>query len=144
MFEPITLIIRQCKPFNLIQTNVAVLPRNTLNDIANPVVKWKAIWDTGATVTAISYRVIETLGLIEFGKDVIQTANGKIITNTYLIDLWIEGKIMMRNVLASCADIQDDFDVLIGLDIINKGEFSLTHENGFSVFRFEITPIKNL
>ncbi len=53
----------------------------------NPIPKmWNAIWDTGASKSCISERVVDYLHLIPVGKSSISTANGLADTNTYFVN----------------------------------------------------------
>ena len=109
----------------------------------NPIPKmWNAIWDTGASKSCISPKIVEYLHLIPVGKASISTANGLTDTNTYFINVGLPNGVMIPDVLVSCANLGDSLDVLIGMDIINYGDFSITNFNGRTTFSFRIPSIK--
>lgn len=96
-----------------------------------------AMWDTGATNTLISSKIVKTLGLKPFGKSGISSANGIIETNTYLVHVSIPTGSVVTNVLA-LEDENDDYEVVISMDIISRGDFVFTNHEGHSTFSFRI------
>lgn len=99
-----------------------------------------AQWDTGATGTAISKDVVEKLSLVPTGKTTIETPSGSNDYNTYLVDV-----LLPNNVNISDAEVFDSeigkqgIGVLIGMDIITLGDFSVSNYDGKTVFSFR-TP----
>lgn len=96
-----------------------------------------AMWDTGATNTLISPKIIKALGLKPFGKSGISSANGIVETNTYLVHVGIPSGSVITNVLA-LEDENDDYEVVIGMDIISRGDFAFSNYDGHSTFSFRI------
>lgn len=118
---------------------------NSLPEQVNPkdcgAKEYKAIWDTGATRTAISQKVADECGLKPIGVTLIHTAAGESKRNTYLVNVWLPNRVMIPNVtVAQCELI--DTDVLIGMDIINRGDFAVTNKDGKTVFSFRIPSIE--
>ena len=106
--------------------------------------KWRGLWDTGASKSSIDKRVVNELNLIPVGKGTISTANGVVLVNTYFIDLTLPNHVTVQNVLVSGADLGSDIDVLIGMDIIRHGDFSITNTNGSTTFSFRIPSINEI
>lgn len=96
-----------------------------------------AMWDTGATNTLISPKIVKLLGLKPFGKSGISSANGIIETNTYLAHIGIPSGSVVTNVLV-LENENDDYEVVIGMDIISRGDFVFTNHEGHSTFSFRI------
>lgn len=105
---------------------------------------WSAIWDTGATKTCITKRIADDLKLIPVGRTTISTANGLTVADTYFVNVGLPNGIIVPNVLVSCADLGSDIDVLIGMDIITLGDFSITNLNGHTVFSFRIPSVSEV
>ena len=84
------------------------------------------------------------MNLIPVGKGTISTANGVVLVNTYFIDLTLPNHVTVQNVLVSGADLGSDIDVLIGMDIIRHGDFSITNTNGSTTFSFRIPSINEI
>ena len=96
-----------------------------------------AMWDTGATNTLISSKIVKFLDLKPFGRSGISSANGVIEANTYLIHLGIPSGCVITNILA-IEDDNEDYEVVIGMDIISRGDFAFTNKDGHSTFSFRI------
>lgn len=106
--------------------------------------KWRGLWDTGASKSSIDKRVVDELGLIPVGKGTISTANGMVSVNTYFVNLTLPNHVTVKDVLVTCADLGNDIDVLIGMDIIRHGDFSITNTNQSTTFSFRIPSITEI
>ena len=103
---------------------------------------FQAIWDTGATHSAITQKVVDLCELKPTGQVEVSHAgidDALEETDTYLVDLGLPNRVLMRNVEVSRGGFTGG-DVLIGMDIINMGDFAITHPNGGSKFTFQIPP----
>lgn len=98
----------------------------------------RADWDTGATVSVISERLVEQLGLVPVGKTKICGYNGKpTITNEYRIDLKLSENVAIDFVNVVEAPLVT-MDLLIGMNVINQGDFMLNFRKSPRSFIFEI------
>ena len=99
-----------------------------------------AQWDTGATNTCISKNVVEKLGLIPSGQRPIQTPSGKKIVNEYRIDIKLQNEdVHLPNMFVLDSEIgEQGIDILIGMDIINRGDFSVSNFENKTTFTFRI------
>ncbi len=121
----------------------------------------KAIWDTGASGSAITKKVAQQLGLVPTGMAQVNTANGVATQNTYTIDIGLPNKVIIQGIIATEIDaLAAGCDALIGMDVITLGDFSITNHNGATCMSFRvpsgheldyvknlnygITPIKNI
>lgn len=102
---------------------------------------WIGLWDTGASRSSIDKRVVTEMGLIPIGQGEISTANGILSVNTYLVDLTLPNKLTVQNVIVSAADLGNDIDLLIGMDIITLGDFSISNANSKTTFSFRIPSV---
>ncbi len=96
-----------------------------------------AMWDTGATNTLISPKIIQTLKLKPFGKSSISSANGVIEANSYLIHVGLPSGSIITNILALEND-NEDYEIVIGMDIITQGDFAFSNKDEHSTFSFRI------
>ena len=102
-----------------------------------------ALWDTGATNTCISNAVAQSLKLISTGRSEIHTPSGSKIINTYLVNVILPNHVRIENAVVFGSDIGDqNLDVLIGMDIISLGDFSITQYGGNTTFSFCYPSIK--
>ena len=100
-------------------------------------VEFHAQWDTGAMRSVISTEVVKILGLLPVGQAKVYHTNGVSIVKTYLIDILLPNAIEFSTVLVT-EGILGDTDVLIGMDIISKGDFAVTGSNGKTKFSFQV------
>jgi len=94
-----------------------------------------AIWDTGATGTVVSQNVIDQLGLKPVGMTVASGIQGDHNTEVYLICVGLPNGVGFPSIKATRGIIRGA-DVLIGMDIITRGDFAITHQNGKTCFSF--------
>ena len=98
----------------------------------------QVLWDTGSTGTLISAQIVSSLGLLPIGKIGVSGYNkGVDVKNLYLVHVGLPTGDVVLNVQAMECD-SEDYDVVIGMDIINQGDFAFTNKDGQSVFSFRI------
>lgn len=105
---------------------------------------WRALWDTGASRSCISREVVDSLGLKPIGKSRISTANGYIMAESYLVNVGLPNSVLVPNIHVSCSDLGLHTDMLIGMDIIRLGDFSITNVNHRTVFSFRIPSVETI
>lgn len=101
-----------------------------------PMLEFTAIWDTGASSTAISQRVVDALGLIPTGRGISKTAGGPIPVATYSVNVMLPTNVGFSSLPVSCNKMEPD--ILIGMDIISQGDLAVTNKQGKTVFTFQI------
>ncbi len=103
--------------------------------------KTRAIWDTGATNSVITKEVVERLGITNTGFAQVNTASEKgIMAGTYLIDIKLKPDLIVGPVQVTQGVIlsENGIDCLIGMDIINLGDFSITNFEGQTWMSFRV------
>ncbi|RZK01475.1 MAG: hypothetical protein EOO43_24520, partial [Flavobacterium sp.] len=87
----------------------------------------------------ITDKVVKQLGLIATGMSVVSTANGTVNQPTYIVDIQLPNNVTIKDVtVTGVAALSGNCDVLIGMDIINIGDFSITNNNGVTCMSFRI------
>ncbi len=104
--------------------------------------RFGAIWDTGATHSSITQEVVDRCGLKPIGK--VKVAHAGIDdepdeTDLYMVNIRLPNQVTVANVPVSRGGFSGG-DVLIGMDIINTGDFAITHAKGQTKFTFQIPP----
>ncbi len=99
--------------------------------------KYQAIWDTGASKTAISSRVADDLGLIPVNQIDVETAKGSMRANTYLVNIYLPNTVAVAGLEVS-ESILNGCDILVGMDIIGMEDFAVTQNSGRSVMTFQM------
>lgn len=98
----------------------------------------RSLWDTGASVTLISARVAKVLGLSSIGKSGVSGYNdGVDVKDTYCVHVGLATGDIVTNIMAMEFE-SDEYDVVIGMDIICKGDFAVTNQNERTTFSFRI------
>jgi len=127
----------------VLKTPILIRPAKILIDTYN--VKYQeleinAIWDTGASRTVICEKIANKLSLISTTKTKVQTANGERISNVYTVDILLPNKISIEDIeVTDMPDIMGG-EMLIGMDVINIGDFTITNADKKTVFSFRIPP----
>ncbi len=104
----------------------------------------KALWDTGASETVISRKVVDFLSLKVEGKRVVRTPLGfrKVCgrAKTRICVVLGSYPVEIDAVVDDYPNSEADCDVTLGLDFITKGDFSITHDAGQLMFSFAYPP----
>jgi len=106
--------------------------------------KYKAIWDTGATGSVITEKIVKELDLIPTGMTKVSTASGERDVNTYIVSIWLPNNVVVGNVKVTEGIVHGESEVLIGMDIITKGDFAITNYDGKTVFTYRFPSDKRI
>ena len=97
-----------------------------------------AVWDTGATNSMITQAVVDTCGLVPISTTTIAHALGTTSdVEVYLVNIGLPNKVGVPGLRVAKAVLSQG-DVLIGMDIINQGDFAVTNVGGSTKFSFRI------
>jgi hypothetical protein len=102
-----------------------------------------AIWDTGASCSIITEKVIDRLDLVPVGETTIQGVTGSKKVNKYAVEFLLPNDYSMKLMVNSCSEMLG-CDVLIGMDIISMGDFAITANSKGSTFSFQIPHGKEI
>lgn len=137
------LVYERTVPFDI------SIPREML--IVTPVVignpntgrkkEYLAMWDTGSTGTCITSRVAAALELEWKGwSDAIGMTGSKPVS-VFEADVFIDSIDFNFVKAREMVDFNDGLNVVIGMDIIGNGDFSLTRQTDGSIrMRFQCPP----
>lgn len=104
---------------------------------------FKAIWDTGATHSVITNNVAKAVSLSPTGMIESNGVHGKAIVNTFIVDILLPNRVCIPNIRVSEAKLLDNVDVLIGMDIIQLGDFAISNTNKKTIFSYCLPPHRN-
>ncbi|MBU1092439.1 retropepsin-like domain-containing protein [Patescibacteria group bacterium] len=104
------------------------------------VEKYQGIWDTGATGSVVTKRVVDKLGLKPIGAQKVYHAGGESVSSVYLVNIALPSNVMVQGVKVTEGDLppKGGADLLIGMDIIGLGDFSVSHVGGKSTMSFRM------
>lgn len=134
-FDPIT---------NVIKTEVKVAKGFDPDiDPHHPLIDFTAIWDTGATCSVISQKVVDACGLKPIGMTRVQGVNSVSLSEVFLVNIRLLHGMGIPHVRVTKGDL-GDVDVLIGMDIIKHGDFAVYPKDGKTFFTFRFPAKGNL
>ena len=102
-----------------------------------------ALWDTGAMGSVITKNVVEKLGLSPVGRATVYHANGITNVPVYLVSIHLPCHIEFPYIRVT-EGVLDGVDVLVGMDIIAKGDFAITAPGGNTKFTFQVPPTHDI
>jgi predicted aspartyl protease len=123
-------------------------PIEVHNTVSGEVESTFAIWDTGATGSAITKSLATKLSLTATGKTRVKGVHGvkeniplypvKIVLNNQNVQFTIP--------VSECDQLSDDnsLQFLIGMDVITKGDFTITNFLGSTVMTFRVPSLQRL
>ena len=106
--------------------------------------KYKAIWDTGATNTCITPKVVADLKLFPSGKTTISGVTSDEEVSTYFIALGLPNKAGFPTIRVAEGKNIQGADVLIGMDVINCGDFAISNLDGKTSFSFRMPSLERI
>ncbi|MDD5712507.1 MAG: SEC-C metal-binding domain-containing protein [Smithellaceae bacterium] len=104
---------------------------------------YKGLWDTGATNTVITEKVVQECALEPIGKVKVETASGTDIVDMFLVNVELPNKVGVHHLLVSKGKVKGA-DVLIGMDIINQGDLAISNFKGKTTFSFRMPSIESI
>jgi len=102
--------------------------------------KSMALIDTGSTGSCISRSFASTAQLKSFKIIKVLGAHGFAFVPVYLVDVLLPNGILFSNMEVAEFYGGNNFDFIIGMNILRKGDMALTNANGEMVFSFRIPP----
>ena len=100
-------------------------------------IKIKAIWDTGAVFTTITPRVAKELNMEPVSATTISSITDKnIFSLIYMVNLYMPDNTKYESFVKETNPTH--CDILIGMDIIQKGDFAVSNFNGKTTFSFRL------
>ena len=102
-----------------------------------------AIWDTGATGSVITKRLVDLLNLKPISKQAVRGVTGEKLSNVYMVHIMLPNNMLLTYVrVIECEDILGDSSLLIGMDIISLGDFSITNVKGKTVMSYRYPSLE--
>lgn len=115
---------------------------NTSQENLPKITEISAIWDTGASCTVISKEVANQLNLVPTGKITITGVNHTSEENTYFVNIYLPNKVMLMYVkIVEAPALSGGAGMLVGMDIIGSGDFSVYNEDGKTVMSYRFPTI---
>ena len=110
-------------------------------------IQTKGLWDTGATGSVITKSMASALGLMSFGKRKVRGVHGEREVNVYYVNITLNNKNITLNAhVTECNELSSDHSIgmLIGLNIINMGDFAITNYQGNTTMSFRVPSLQKI
>ncbi|HXA79647.1 MAG TPA: SEC-C metal-binding domain-containing protein [Opitutaceae bacterium] len=99
--------------------------------------EFTGIWDTGASMSAITQSVIDALGLVQTGVCQIHGVHGPEMTPTFNVAFHLSSGVIFTSITASRGKLHGA-DILVGMDVIGAGDFAVTNHKGCTTISLRI------
>lgn len=115
----------------LITDSAIRLPEVLAGEKESPWIEVKAVWETGATHTVITGKIVRLLDLKPTGKATVFGINSQEIVNRYIVDIELPNKTILSNFEVLESELNSPgIDLLVGMDVIQSGDFVISNANG--------------
>jgi len=101
-----------------------------------------AVWDTGATHSVLSPKIVQDLDLFPIDTCIVRGINHDQISDIVIASICITSDLLLTGKRFSVNNIPGA-DVLLGMDIITMGDFIINNAEGQTLFSFVIPPFKD-
>ena len=111
------------------------------------VIETTGIWDTGATNSVITKSISQKLGLIPISVAKVRGVHGIQEVNVYFANITLNNKnISVSTFVTECEELSEDNSVgmLIGMNIITKGDFVVTNYAGNTTMSFRVPSLQKI
>lgn len=127
--------------------NVIKTPIKVSNPISGTELNSLAIWDTGATNSVITKTAATKLGLKPVSMAIVNGVHGAKAVNVYFVKITLNNEnISISTKVTECEDLSatNDTAMLIGMNVINMGDFCITNHNGVTVMTFRVPSLERM
>ncbi len=134
-----------CYPYS--QKNAVIVDSEFITEIETAdsskiiQIKVRALIDTGANGTCISHRLASACNLERVSVMKIVSAQGTGLAPVYKADIKLPCGTMFQNVLVTEVAGSGNFDIIIGMDILSKGDIALTGSTDGLVFSMRFPTV---
>jgi len=125
-------------PVSELITQVSISPIRMVND--KPFIV-SALWDTGAEVTCIDSALAGRLNLRLYedtGDTYLSGLGGDVEAKLTFVDLFLTPSLKIASCPVQVANLPDNSDLIIGMDIIGMGDFAVCNADSKTSFSFVI------
>jgi hypothetical protein len=129
---------------NKLITPINVLPVASRDkSLRNVSVELDALWDTGATKSCMRPGLRDRLNLRMFriGSSVtIAGIGGKVQADFTIVSIFLANNLKIEYCPVYVLDFPGSSDLIIGMDIVMKGDFAVCNADGKTSFSFAVPP----
>jgi hypothetical protein len=101
-----------------------------------------ALWDTGASMSAITLEIQSKLKASPVSKRFISGIHEAKIVDVVLVKVELPNSVIKKSIEVVVCNIPSNFDVILGMDIISLGDFAISNGNGHTLLSFATPPFQ--
>ena len=105
--------------------------------------KARSLWDTGAMLSAITPEIVQSLNLVPFNRVKVNGINNTSMADMVKVSIKLPNLVEVKNSNVTVCNLVKDVDLLIGMDIIQLGDFSISNGEGKTLFTFAMPPFED-
>jgi hypothetical protein len=101
-----------------------------------------ALWDTGASMSAITPEIKNKLRLTPVDKKTIAGIHSTQVVDIVFITLELPNSVIKKNIKTAVCNITSNVGMIIGMDIISLGDFALSNGDDQTLLSFAVPPFQ--
>lgn len=99
-------------------------------------VRARALWDTGATISAITPQIAKELGVPVVARIPISGVHNVNIVDVVTVSVLLPNQANISDMRAAVCALNPAVDAIIGMDIISQGDFAISNGKNETLFSF--------
>lgn len=117
--------------------NLYPIPFNSSNSLSTD-----ALWDTGASMSAITPEILRRLNVTPIDKKEIAGVHKTQAVDVALITIELPNGVIKKNIKVAVCDITFKVGLILGMDIISLGDLALSNGNNQTLISFASPPFQ--
>ena len=101
-----------------------------------------ALWDTGASMSAITPEIQGKLKVTPVDKKTIAGVHSSKVVDVVYLTLELPNRVIKKNIRVAVCDITLKVGMILGMDIITLGDFALSNGNEQTLISFAVPPFQ--
>ena len=102
----------------------------------------RAVWDTGATGSVVNMDTANMLNFQPVSFTPVSTVNGNYTAPVFICDIYLPSGIVIPSIEITGGQLGSDLDMLIGMDVITLGDFTITNLGMITWFTFRVPSMQ--
>ena len=102
-----------------------------------------ALWDTGASISAITPEIKDKLKVTTIDKKTIASVHSTQVVDIAYITVELPNNVIKKNIKVAVCNITLNIGMILGMDIISMGDFALSNGNNQTLISFAVPPFQD-
>jgi hypothetical protein len=100
----------------------------------------KALWDTGATISAITPHIAKVLGVPVVARIPVAGVHNASIVDVVTVSILLPNQTNIPDTRVAVCALNPSINAIIGMDIILRGDFAISNGKNETLFSFAMPP----